>query len=88
VRDLPDDDTWLADLARGTGDRIRSERLHQNLTQDDVYLAAGIARWTYQRAESGEEITVSTLRRIAWVLDVPLAYLLADEEDPAHPPRG
>lgn len=80
MRDLPDDDTWLTARRRDTGDRIRAERLRQNLTQEQVLLAAGVARWTYQRAEAGEEVTVSTLRRIAWVLDVPLADLLAGEE--------
>lgn len=80
MRDLPDDDTWLTARNRATGERIRAVRLHQNLTQEQVLLAARVARWTYQRAESGEEVTVSTLRRIAWVLDVPLTELLAGEE--------
>jgi transcriptional regulator with XRE-family HTH domain len=80
VRDLPDDETWLIDRRRATGDRIRAERMRQNLTQDKVWLAAGISRGTFQRAEAGHEVTVSTLRRIAWVLDVPLSRLIDEQE--------
>jgi transcriptional regulator with XRE-family HTH domain len=80
VRDLPDDETWLIDRRRATGDRIRAERMRQNLTQDKVWLAAGISRGTFQRAEAGQEVTVSTLRRIAWVLDVPLSRLINEHD--------
>lgn len=78
MRDLPDDDTWIRDRQRLIGERIRAERLRQNLTQDDVWIAAGIQRWTYQRVEAGEDWRGSTLLRIAWVLDVPLSELLGD----------
>ncbi|WHM32461.1 helix-turn-helix transcriptional regulator [Streptomyces sp. BPPL-273] len=76
MRDLPDDDTWIHERRRAIGDRVRAERLRQNLTQDAVWLAAGLSRWTYQRVERGEEWKSSTLLRIAWVLDVPLATLV------------
>jgi transcriptional regulator with XRE-family HTH domain len=76
VRDLPDDDEWIADRRREIGDRIRRERLRQNLTQDRVWLAAGITRYTLQRVEAGAEAKLSTLLRIAHVLDVPLAELV------------
>ncbi|MFI7393997.1 helix-turn-helix transcriptional regulator [Streptomyces tendae] len=75
MRDLPDDDSWITERRRVIGDRIRTERLHQNLTQDQVYLAAGLSRWTYQRVEAGEDWRSSTLLRIAWVLDLSLADL-------------
>ena len=39
-------------------------------------MAARLTRWTYQRAEYGQEIQLSTLIRIAWVLDVPLTDLV------------
>lgn len=39
-------------------------------------MAARISRWTLQRIESGEDFTMSTLQRIAHVLDVPLADLV------------
>jgi transcriptional regulator with XRE-family HTH domain len=76
VRDLPDDEQWIRDRRRAIGQRIREMREEQKLTQDDLYLAARISRGTYQRVEYGEEVTLGTLLRIAWVLDVPLAELL------------
>ena len=76
MRDLPDDDEWIAARRRAIGDRVRAERLRQNLTQDAVYLAAGISRYTLQRVEAGAEMKLSTLLRIAHVLDVPLPVLL------------
>jgi len=79
VRDLPDDDQWIRDRRQAIGARIREERKRQKLTQDSMYLAARISRWTYQRAEAGDEVTLGTLLRIAWVLDVPLADLVQAE---------
>ena len=76
VQDLPADDTWISDQRRAIGDRIRNERRRQHLTQDNVWMAARIARWTYQRVESGEEVELGTLLRIARVLGVPLADLV------------
>lgn len=76
MRDLPDDDSWIFDRRRAIGQRIRGERLRQNLTQDQVWLAAGIDRRTLQRIEGGKDATLSTLLRIAHVLGVPLAELV------------
>jgi transcriptional regulator with XRE-family HTH domain len=75
MRDLPDDDSWLTERRRAIGERVRAERLRQNLTQDQVWMTARLTRWTYQRLEYGEEVQLSTLLRIAWVLDVPVADL-------------
>ena len=36
MRDLPDDDDWIAERRRAIGERFRAERLRQNLTQDAV----------------------------------------------------
>lgn len=76
MRDLPDDDNWLTERRRDIGERVRAERLRQNLTQDQVWMTARLTRWTYQRLEYGEEVQLSTLLRIAWVLDVPVADLI------------
>ncbi|MFI8535314.1 helix-turn-helix transcriptional regulator [Streptomyces aquilus] len=70
MQDLPSDESWITDQRRAIGERIREERLRQNRTQDEVWTAAGVNRWTYQRAEYGEEVQVSTLLRILWVLDI------------------
>jgi transcriptional regulator with XRE-family HTH domain len=69
------DTAWLAASRRRIGDRLRAERLRQNLTQDAVWLAAGISRGTLQRAEAGEDVTLSTLLRILRVLGMPLGGL-------------
>jgi len=77
VHDLPDDDAWLLERRRALGERVRAERIRQNLTQDQVWLAAGIDRRTYQHVEHGsKDVRLSTLLRIARVLDVPLADLV------------
>ncbi|MGW0865725.1 helix-turn-helix transcriptional regulator [Streptomyces sp. NPDC002611] len=75
VRDLPDEDEWLPERLRAVGARIREERLRQKASQDSVWMAARISRWTYQRVERGEEFNFSTLLRIAWVLDMSLSEL-------------
>ena len=82
VRDLPDDDDWIAERRRAIGERFRAERLRQNLTQDAVYLTSGVSRYTLQRVESGAEVRLSTLIRIAWVLELPLAELLGERPAP------
>ena len=82
MRDLPDDDEWIADRRRAIGERFRAERLRQNLTQDAVYLTSGVSRYTLQRVESGAEVRLSTLIRIAWVLELPLAELLGERPAP------
>ena len=74
---LPDDDAWLLDRRRAIGDRIRVERLHQNRTQESVFLAAEVGRKTYQDVEAGNvDARISTLMRIAHVLGVHVADLL------------
>ena len=82
VRDLPDDADWIAERRRAIGERFRAERLRQNLTQDAVYLTSGVSRYTLQRVESGAEVRLSTLIRIAWVLELPLAELLGERPAP------
>lgn len=75
MRDLPDDDTWLSERRRAIGACLRAERLRQDLTQDQVWLAARIDRRTLQYLESGAEVKLSTLLRVAWVLEVSLGEL-------------
>ncbi|MFI9766400.1 helix-turn-helix domain-containing protein [Streptomyces sp. NPDC052415] len=59
------------------GERFRAERLHQNLTQEAVYLTAGIDRLTLQNLEAGRgNPTFRVLLRVAHVLDVSLADLV------------
>ncbi|MFC7817536.1 helix-turn-helix domain-containing protein [Streptomyces sp. NPDC057367] len=73
----PDDDAWLLEHSHVLGDRIRAARIHRNLTQERLYLGAGISRDVLQRIESGRHNpTFFTLLRIAHVLDVPLSDLV------------
>ncbi|AZM54182.1 XRE family transcriptional regulator [Streptomyces sp. WAC 01529] len=76
MRDLPADDSWIADRRRAVGAAIRAERLRQKLTQDDIWIASGLSRGTVQRVEAGEDATLSTLLRIAHALAVPLRDLV------------
>jgi len=77
VPHLPDDDAWLRRERLAIGDRIRITRMRKNLTQEQVFLAAGIARSAYQAVEAGAvDVRVSTLLRIAHVLGVHVVDLL------------
>lgn len=78
MQELPDDDAWITDRRRAIGDRVRAERLRQNLTQEKLYLAARVDRFTLQRVEAGEDVRLSTLLKIARALGVPLAELVVD----------
>lgn len=82
MRDLPDDHDRLQQERRAIGARIRAERERQNLTQETLYLAAGISRYTLQLAEAGSDMKLSTLQRIVHALDVPLAELVREEGGP------
>lgn len=74
---LPADDNWLLTERRAIGDRIRVRRLHDNRTQESVFLAADVSRSTYQAIEAGAtDARISTLMRIAHVLGVHVTDLL------------
>lgn len=73
--DLPDDDEWIPERRRAIGDRLRKERHRQKVTQDQVWLAARVSRYTLQRVEAGEEMELSTLLRIIRVLGLSLGDL-------------
>ncbi|WP_432158412.1 helix-turn-helix transcriptional regulator [Streptomyces sp. bgisy153] len=71
-RELPDTTDWITDRLAGLGERIRDTRIDQGLTQEAVYLAAGVDRRTFQAVEAGQaNPTTTTLLRIAYVLDIP-----------------
>jgi transcriptional regulator with XRE-family HTH domain len=77
VPTLPDDDEWLARERRAIGDRIRVTRLHQNMTQERVFLAARVSRSAYQDIEAGKaDARIGTLLRIARILGVHVSDLL------------
>jgi transcriptional regulator with XRE-family HTH domain len=76
VQELPDDETWILDHRRAVGARVRAERERQELTQEQVILASRIDRVTIWRVENGEDVKLSTLLKIARVLNVPLADLV------------
>lgn len=76
---LPDDDTWLLAERRAIGDRIRVRRIRLDLTQEQVFLAARIARSSYQQIEAGaSDARVATLMKIARVLGVHVTDLLRE----------
>ncbi|MDX3087208.1 helix-turn-helix transcriptional regulator [Streptomyces sp. ME02-6978a] len=74
---VPDDDDRLAARRRAIGEQIRAVRMHRNLTQERLHLAAGISRWSLQELEAGRgNPTLLTLLRISEVLEVSLADLV------------
>ncbi|MGW3195182.1 helix-turn-helix transcriptional regulator [Streptomyces sp. NPDC001118] len=76
---LPDDDAWLQRERRAIGDRIRVTRIRDNRTQESVFLAAGVARSSYQEIEAGtSDPRITTLLKIAHVLGVHVTDLLRD----------
>ena len=53
------------------GKRVLAERMRQNLSQEQLFLAARVDRRTLQALEAGRgNPTLATLHRIAYVLDV------------------
>jgi DNA-binding XRE family transcriptional regulator len=76
VHALPEDDDWITERYRAVGDHVREARRYRNLSQEDLYLTAGISRGTLQSVEAGRSCTLATLLRIARALDVPLADLV------------
>jgi transcriptional regulator with XRE-family HTH domain len=59
------------------GERIRAARLHANLTQERLALAAEIDRPSVVRIERGQQSpTLDTLIRIAEVIGVPLSHFV------------
>lgn len=73
----PTDDQWLLAERRAIGDRIRIARLHRDMTQERLYLAAGVSRYALQTIEAGtSDAQLSTLMRIARALGIHPADLL------------
>lgn len=67
------------------GERIRKQRLNQNITQIDVADKAGVARSVVQKIERGEDVMFSGLLRILRVLGL-LDQLDAFLPDPGISP--
>jgi transcriptional regulator with XRE-family HTH domain len=62
---------------RAVGERIRAARLHANLTQEAVALAAETDRSSVVRIERGQQSpTLDTLIRLARAIGVSLAELV------------
>jgi transcriptional regulator with XRE-family HTH domain len=77
VQDLPEDESWITEHLEVLGRRVQAERLRQNLSQEVVYLAAGVDRRTLQALEAGQgNPTFTTLMKIAYVLGIPLTDLI------------
>ena len=65
------------------GNRIRSARLHRNMTADVLAEMVGLAAVTLRHIETGANKTsLLTLMRIADVLDVSIDYLLGRVSSP------
>jgi transcriptional regulator with XRE-family HTH domain len=72
-----DDPEWISDARRALGARIRTRRLHKNLTQEALAERSGLDRSTVQRIEGAlNDPRHSHLIRIANALDTTLADLV------------
>ncbi|CAJ1314689.1 helix-turn-helix domain-containing protein [Paenibacillus nuruki] len=59
------------------GERLREERIAQNLTQEDMAKKLGITRQAYGNYETGKrDVDSQTLVKLAITLDVSVDYLL------------
>nr|WP_237518405.1 helix-turn-helix transcriptional regulator [Streptomyces sp. SID4982] len=67
----------MRDYSRTVAHRVRRLRAVRGLTQEGLYLRAGISRDVMQKVESGgHNPTLYTLLKIAKALGVPVAELL------------
>jgi transcriptional regulator with XRE-family HTH domain len=57
------------DVLRGIGRRLRARRMAAYFTQNQLAKRAGVSRPTVVRMESGENVGVEALVRVAMVLD-------------------
>ncbi|QJT01798.1 helix-turn-helix transcriptional regulator [Streptomyces asoensis] len=64
---------WVLTQRRAIGERIRAERLHAGLTQEQISIRSGVDRASVVRIEQGQQSpTVDTLIRLAVAIGVPL----------------
>ncbi|MEU0831321.1 helix-turn-helix transcriptional regulator [Streptomyces sp. NPDC005969] len=68
---------WILEQRRIIGDRVRSQRMRANLTQENLRDLSGVERLTIQRIESGAtDARISWLLRIADAMSIGLRDLL------------
>lgn len=69
---------WVRAYRQAVGDRIRTRRRHQNLTQNELCHAVGVDRTTYQLIERGEsDPRLGDLALIANQLQTTVAELVS-----------
>ena len=74
-------------LAKEIGNRIRNERKHKGLSQENLAFDAGIHTSYYGCIERGEKCpTVDTIYKISNALDIPVSRLLPDTSSKADSP--
>lgn len=72
-----------AEVQRVIGERLKQERLNQNLTQVDLAKQCGVSRRTLVGAERGEGSTLDTL--ISILRGLGILHRLVDVIPPAEP---
>lgn len=74
-------DPWLMSQRLQVGARIRSLRLHRDLTQEKLAERARVSRDTIIYAETGRKAaSLDTLHLVADALGVPVSRLFVDDE--------
>ncbi len=67
---------------KASGDRIRERREELELSQQAASISAGIALYTWQRAERGDRMNRITLRKIGRALDADYREFVEEEVPP------
>jgi transcriptional regulator with XRE-family HTH domain len=71
-----------AAILRDIGEFLKSKRIDQNLTQDEVAQRAAMSRSTLSLAERGENISLTNLLKILRILDA--LYVLEQFKAPSQ----
>jgi transcriptional regulator with XRE-family HTH domain len=75
----------MAEVYSLLGQRVREERTARHFTQQELAEAAGMDTGHLSRIEHGKAVpSINVVKRLADVLDIPIARLFADI--PAHKP--
>jgi transcriptional regulator with XRE-family HTH domain len=65
--------------AEAVANRVRVLRQDRNLSQQALASQAGVALRTVANLEAGQDVSLDTLRKLAEVLDVTVAYLVGGQ---------
>jgi transcriptional regulator with XRE-family HTH domain len=65
------------------GKKVKEQRLIAGLSREELAVKAGLHSRTIFRAENNRDVHVSSFRKIATALEIPIANFIVKEEQPA-----